>query len=172
MCQRTIIRASWFAQNVSETLLRALVLSREGALLAGDVREPFIDVAGQQRPYRREAAQSGRSARRLCGTGVARVVVGMQRTTQRDVIVLGISRVVFCISGGERYPAPRRVVRVRSQVMRRCSQLLGRRRGPPSACILPDFDISVRGIGNLHWLDRDALPGAGSIVGGMTTPVP
>ncbi|WP_157017442.1 Rossmann-fold NAD(P)-binding domain-containing protein [Mesorhizobium xinjiangense] len=40
----TIIRASWFAQNFSESFLLDAILSDEVALPVGDVREPFIDV--------------------------------------------------------------------------------------------------------------------------------
>jgi uncharacterized protein YbjT (DUF2867 family) len=40
----TILRASWFAQNFSESFLLEAVLSGEVALPAGDVREPFIDA--------------------------------------------------------------------------------------------------------------------------------
>ena len=40
----TVVRASWFAQNFSESFLRDAVLGGEVALPAGDVPEPFIDV--------------------------------------------------------------------------------------------------------------------------------
>jgi len=40
----TIVRASWFAQNFSESFLLAPVLSGEVALPAGSTREPFLDV--------------------------------------------------------------------------------------------------------------------------------
>ena len=41
----TILRASWFAQNFSEDILLDPVLDGVIALPAGDVSEPFIDVA-------------------------------------------------------------------------------------------------------------------------------
>jgi len=41
----TIVRASWFAQNFDEGAFHELVLAGEVALPAGDVREPFIDIA-------------------------------------------------------------------------------------------------------------------------------
>lgn len=40
----TILRASWFAQNFSEGLLRDEVLRGELALPVGEVPEPFIDI--------------------------------------------------------------------------------------------------------------------------------
>jgi uncharacterized protein YbjT (DUF2867 family) len=40
----TIVRASWFCQNFSESYLLEPVLSGEVAFPAGDVAEPFIDV--------------------------------------------------------------------------------------------------------------------------------
>src|SRR5215472_2202731 len=40
-----IIRASWFAQNFSEDYLLEPVVSGEVALPAGDIGEPFVDVA-------------------------------------------------------------------------------------------------------------------------------
>jgi uncharacterized protein YbjT (DUF2867 family) len=40
----TIIRASWFAQNFSESFLVDGILAGEVALPAGDVPEPFVDV--------------------------------------------------------------------------------------------------------------------------------
>ncbi|MEP3115534.1 NAD(P)H-binding protein [Nisaea sp.] len=40
----TIVRASWFFQNFSETFLAEAVNSGEVALPIGDVKEPFIDV--------------------------------------------------------------------------------------------------------------------------------
>ena len=40
----TILRASWFAQNFSESFLREPVLAGEVALPVGDVPEPFVDV--------------------------------------------------------------------------------------------------------------------------------
>lgn len=40
----TILRASWFCQNFSESFLLDMVLSGEVALPAGDVAEPFIDA--------------------------------------------------------------------------------------------------------------------------------
>ena len=40
----TILRASWFAQNFSESYLREPVLGGEVALPAGAVGEPFIDA--------------------------------------------------------------------------------------------------------------------------------
>lgn len=40
----TILRASWFAQNFSESFLLDGVLAGEIALPVGDVREPFVDA--------------------------------------------------------------------------------------------------------------------------------
>ncbi len=40
----TILRASWFAQNFSESYLLGPILSGEVALPVGDVSEPFIDA--------------------------------------------------------------------------------------------------------------------------------
>jgi uncharacterized protein YbjT (DUF2867 family) len=40
----TIVRASWFAQNFSESYLLDLILAGEVVLPAGDVGEPFIDA--------------------------------------------------------------------------------------------------------------------------------
>jgi len=40
----TIVRASWFAQNFSESFLLDAVLAGEVALPAGGTREPFIDT--------------------------------------------------------------------------------------------------------------------------------
>ncbi|MCA8943146.1 MAG: NmrA family NAD(P)-binding protein [Planctomycetes bacterium] len=40
----TLIRASWFAQNFDEGVLRDAVLAGTIAMPAGDVREPFVDV--------------------------------------------------------------------------------------------------------------------------------
>ncbi len=40
----TIVRASWFAQNFSESFMLDALLSGELALPAGDIQEPFIDV--------------------------------------------------------------------------------------------------------------------------------
>ncbi len=40
----TIVRASWFFQNFSETFLAEALHSGEVALPVGDVKEPFIDV--------------------------------------------------------------------------------------------------------------------------------
>jgi len=40
----TIVRASWFAQNFSESFLLDAVLAGEVALPAGGTKEPFIDV--------------------------------------------------------------------------------------------------------------------------------
>ena len=40
----TILRASWFAQNFSESFFRDAILEGELALPAGDVGEPFVDV--------------------------------------------------------------------------------------------------------------------------------
>lgn len=40
----TIVRASWFAQNFSESFLFDAVLAGEVALPVGDIEEPFIDV--------------------------------------------------------------------------------------------------------------------------------
>jgi len=40
----TIVRASWFAQNFSESFLASAVQAGEVALPAGDVPEPFVDV--------------------------------------------------------------------------------------------------------------------------------
>lgn len=40
----TILRASWFSQNFSESFLLESVLSGEVILPAGDVPEPFIDI--------------------------------------------------------------------------------------------------------------------------------
>ena len=40
----TIVRASWFAQNFSESFLVSAVQAGEVALPAGDVPEPFVDV--------------------------------------------------------------------------------------------------------------------------------
>jgi uncharacterized protein YbjT (DUF2867 family) len=40
----TILRASWFAQNFSESFLLEALLSGEVALPAGNVKEPFIDA--------------------------------------------------------------------------------------------------------------------------------
>jgi len=40
----TIVRASWFAQNFSESFMRDLVVSGEVALPAGNVAEPFVDA--------------------------------------------------------------------------------------------------------------------------------
>ena len=40
----TILRASWFAQNFSESFFRDPILEGELALPAGDVGEPFVDV--------------------------------------------------------------------------------------------------------------------------------
>ena len=40
----TLVRASWFAQNFSESYLLDAVLAGEVALPAGDVGEPFVDA--------------------------------------------------------------------------------------------------------------------------------
>ena len=40
----TVIRASWFAQNFSESFLHPMVMAGVIALPAGAVREPFVDV--------------------------------------------------------------------------------------------------------------------------------
>jgi uncharacterized protein YbjT (DUF2867 family) len=40
----TIVRASWFAQNFSESFLLDMVLAGEIALPAGNVAEPFVDA--------------------------------------------------------------------------------------------------------------------------------
>lgn len=40
----TVLRASWFAQNFSESLLLPAVLGGEVALPAGDTGEPFVDA--------------------------------------------------------------------------------------------------------------------------------
>ena len=40
----TIVRASWFSQNFSESMLRDGVLAGELVLPAGDVGEPFVDA--------------------------------------------------------------------------------------------------------------------------------
>ncbi len=40
----TVVRASWFMQNFSESFFLAPVLAGEVALPVGDVREPFVDV--------------------------------------------------------------------------------------------------------------------------------
>ena len=40
----TIVRASWFAQNFSESFLLDAILAGEVALPAGSVKEPFIDA--------------------------------------------------------------------------------------------------------------------------------
>ncbi|MPV36358.1 Rossmann-fold NAD(P)-binding domain-containing protein [Georgenia subflava] len=40
----TVVRASWFAQNFSESFLLDAVLAGELALPVGNVREPFVDI--------------------------------------------------------------------------------------------------------------------------------
>ncbi|WP_026987700.1 NmrA family NAD(P)-binding protein [Fodinicurvata fenggangensis] len=40
----TIVRASWFNQNFSESFLRESIVAGEVALPAGEVREPFVDA--------------------------------------------------------------------------------------------------------------------------------
>ena len=80
------------------------------------------------------------------GNGAGRAGRPRALPVQRGVVVCTAYCVGSSLAGGQRYPAPRRSVSVCSQVMKRCSQLLGRRRGPPGICSVPDVDRSVSGI--------------------------
>ena len=70
----------------------------------------------------------GSRDRRACSTAVVgdlRRPRWSRLRAQRGVVVCTAYRVGSGIAGGQRYAAPRRFVSVRSQVIRRCSQVIG-----------------------------------------------
>ncbi len=86
----TIVRCSWFAQNFSEDFLLESVLAGEVALPAGDVPEPFVDVADVADVAVAALTEDGNSGQRYELTGprlltFAEAVEEIGRATGREL---------------------------------------------------------------------------------------
>jgi len=96
----TVVRASWFAQNFDEGEFRELVLAGEVALPAGDVPEPFIDIADIAEVAAAALAEDGHEGQVYEVTGprlltFADAIAEIAEATGRDVRYVRISGDAF-----------------------------------------------------------------------------
>ena len=96
----TIVRASWFAQNFSESFLLDSVLSGEIVLPAGTAAEPFVDADDIAEVAVTALTESGHEGRLYEVTGprlltFADAAAEIARATGRDVRYRGITSAQF-----------------------------------------------------------------------------
>ncbi len=96
----TILRASWFCQNFSESFMRDLVMGGVVALPAGDMQEPFIDVEDIADAAVAALTEPGHAGQLYEMTGprlltFAEAVGEIAQATGRDILYVPISSEVF-----------------------------------------------------------------------------
>jgi uncharacterized protein YbjT (DUF2867 family) len=96
----TIVRASWFAQNFSESFLLDLVLGGEVALPAGDVAEPFVDADDIADVAAAALTEAGHAGQLYEVTGprlltFAEAVAEIARETDRNIRYVPLSHAEF-----------------------------------------------------------------------------
>lgn len=105
-CEWTVVRASWFAQNFSESFFLEPVLNGEVALPAGDVPEPFVDAEDIADVAVAALTEDGHSGRVYEVTGprlltFAQAIEEIGRASGREVNYVQISMGEFSSSLAE-----------------------------------------------------------------------
>ncbi len=95
----TVVRASWFAQNFSESFVRDMVMSGEVVLPAGQVAEPFVDADDIAEVAVAALSENGHSGQIYEVTGprlltFAEAVGEIVRATGRDIRYIPIARTI------------------------------------------------------------------------------
>ena len=96
----TIVRASWFAQNFSESFMADSLRAGELVLPAGDIGEPFVDADDIADVAAVALTEDGHVGKLYEVTGprlltFAEAVHGISRATGRDIRYVQISRMDF-----------------------------------------------------------------------------